>query len=112
MTDPLSSSNGPFMDLPTSKMAHSAGKAPGLGLIRATSKVLLLSSGRVIDIARLEPEECERLAIETRAETGVVPYGLWIVLTDKSRDKLAVMTLAMARRILEESINAGEKVED
>jgi hypothetical protein len=109
MTDPLSFFNGPFMDLPTPKTPHATGKAPGLGLIRATSKVLLLSSGRVINIAKLKPEECERLAIETRAETGVVPYGLWIALTDKSRDKLAIMTLAMARRTLEESISTNGK---
>jgi hypothetical protein len=66
-------------------------------LVRATAKFLTFSNGSVIVIASLKPEECERLAIEMRAETGVVPYGLWAVLTAKARAKLSGMTMAMAR---------------
>lgn len=83
------------------KRASSNKRVFGLELIQATAKALLLSGGRVIVIASLTAEECEHLAIELRAETGVVPYGLWIALTDKGREKLAVMSLAMAQRILD-----------
>jgi len=75
-------------------------RTPSLWLIQATAKALLFSDGNVVVIARLKPEECEHLAIKLRAETGVVPYGLWIAMTSKARIRLASMTSAMAWWIL------------
>jgi hypothetical protein len=95
MADPLSADYVFSIDPPTpvDKGAHR-------GLIRATVDALLFSDGRVIMMASLKPDECECLAIEQRAETGVVPYGLWAALTDEARGKLARMSQAKARRAL------------
>jgi hypothetical protein len=69
-------------------------------LVRATANALLLSNGHVIVIASLTPDECEHLAIELRAEAGIVPYGLWAALTDGSRGKISRMSQAKAQRML------------
>jgi len=74
-------------------------RTPSSGLIRVTAKSLIFSNGLIVEIASLKPEECEQLAIELRAEAGVVPYGLWVALTDKGRGKLSGMTMVMARWI-------------
>jgi len=103
VTDPLSNSDvlSDYEDLSvdpsTQEVSSSVGITPSPTLIRATVKSLTFSNGSVVVIANLKPEECERLAVEMRAETGVVPYGLWVVLTDKARAKLSGMTMAMAR---------------
>jgi hypothetical protein len=68
-------------------------------LIRATADALLLSNGQIVVIALLKPEEKERFAVEQRAESGVVPYGLWVALTSESRSKLEHMSQATARRV-------------
>lgn len=103
MTDALSDSDvlpdyeDLSVDPSTSEVSSTTEITPSPTLVRATVKSLTFSNGSVVVIANLKPEECERLAIEMRAETGVVPYGLWVVLTDKARAKLSGMTMVMAR---------------
>ncbi len=62
--------------------------------------MLLLSDGRVVKPADLSAVECEQLAVEQRAETGIVPYVLWHALTEEARGRLQTMTQAMALRRL------------
>jgi hypothetical protein len=46
------------------------------------------------------PADLEHLAIQWRAETGIVPYGLWCALTDEARERMAVMSQTRAQRML------------
>ena len=93
MTDPFSDCTEPSI----SELSQS--RSPSPELVRATANALLLSNGHLIVIASLTPEECEGLAIELRAEIGIVPYGLWVALTDGGRGNLSRMSQAKAQRI-------------
>ncbi len=43
----------------------------------------------------------EAMAIHWRADTGIVPYRLWVALTVEARGRLAVMTQTKAQRMVE-----------
>lgn len=42
----------------------------------------------------------EELAVQWRADTGVVPYELWIALTDEERGRLQSLTQTAAQRMV------------
>jgi hypothetical protein len=42
----------------------------------------------------------EELAVHWRAETGVIPYGLWLALTDEERGRINTLTQTAARRMV------------
>jgi hypothetical protein len=45
-------------------------------------------------------DDTERLAIQWRAETGIVPYSVWVALSDDARCRVGRMTHDAAALIL------------